>query len=171
MKQTNERQGQLIELAYISYRERVFRFIQCRIDDGDEADDLTQDVFVRLMEYKQMLTEATLQNFLFTIARNLVNDYLRRHYKWQEISAFLMESTPFLCRETESHIVARDLAHQEHIRLLRMPKQRATVYCLSRFHDQDTETIANRLNLSKRTVENHLRMGRQEMRNFMRLCI
>lgn len=171
MKQNPEKQEHLIELAYISYRERVLRFIQCRINDGDEAEDLTQDVFVRLIDYRQMLSEATMQSFVFTIARNLVYDYLRRHYKWQEISAYLLEHTPALCGETESHIVARDLADQEQLRLLHMPKQRATIYRLSRFEDQDAGTIAAHLNLSKRTVENHLRLGRQEMRSYMRQCI
>ena len=171
MKQNPEKQEHLIELAYISYRERVLRFIQCRINDGDEAEDLTQDVFVRLIDCKQMLSEVTLQNFVFTIARNLVNDYLRRHYKWQEISAYLIEVTSALCSETENRIVARDLASHEQFRLLHMPKQRATIYRLSRFEEQDAGTIAESLNLSKRTVENHLRLGRQEMRSYMRQCI
>lgn len=171
MKQKPKKQDELIELAYISYRERVLRFIQCRINDGDEAEDIAQDVFVRLMEYKQLLSEATLQNFVFTITRNLVNDYLRHHHRWQEIFNHLLMATPFRCEETESRIVAGDLVRLEHLRLLQMPRQRATVYRLSRFDGQDAGSIATLLHLSKRTVENHLRLGRQEMRNYLRPCI
>ena len=171
MEQHSEQQEQLVELAYITYRERVLRFIQYRINNDDEAEDLTQDVFVRLIDCAQMLSEATLKSFVFTIARNLVSDYLRRQYKWQDISAYLLESTPALCDEAESRVVARDLARQEHLRVLRMPKQRALIYRLSRFEDQAISEIAESLNLSKRTVENQLRVGRKEMRNYMRLCI
>lgn len=171
MKSDFEKQIGLIEEAYTSYRDGVFRFILCRINDPDEAEDLTQDVYVRLMEYQQMLTEATLQNFVFTIARNLVNDHLRRYYKWQEISTYLYDMLPTQSNEMESRIVARDLAREEHLRVLRMPKQRATIYSLCRYEEQGADEIADRLNLSKRTVENHLRLGRKEMRQYMALCI
>ena len=56
-----------------------------KIGKDEDAKDLAQDVFLRLMDYKQMLRPETIKYFIFSICRNLVIDYLRRHYKMQEI--------------------------------------------------------------------------------------
>jgi RNA polymerase sigma-70 factor (ECF subfamily) len=42
---------------------------------------------------------------------------------------------------------------------------------LNRFENKTSPEIANELNLSCRTVENHLFLGRREMREFFRNCI
>lgn len=75
----------LITEYYEEYRRIVFFYICRRIDDRDDAEDLTQDAFLRLLEYRMMIRRDTLKYFLFTIVCNLVNDYLRRLYKKQEI--------------------------------------------------------------------------------------
>lgn len=45
------------------------------------------------------------------------------------------------------------------------------IYTLNRFENKTSPEIANELNLSCRTVENHLFLGRREMREFFRNCI
>lgn len=55
--------------------------------------------------------------------------------------------------------------------LLSFPVQRRTVYALSRYEEKDTEEIANMLNLSQRTVDYHLFLGRRDMRRYMKNCI
>ena len=48
---------------------------------------------------------------------------------------------------------------------------RDRIYTLNRFENKTSPEIANELNLSCRTVENHLFLGRREMREFFRNCI
>jgi hypothetical protein len=52
-----------------------------------------------------------------------------------------------------------------------IPDQRRKVYELTRFEENSASDIAVMLNLSQRTVENHLRMGREEVRKYIRQCI
>ena len=82
---------QLIADSYMSYHRSVCFYIYYRINSKDDAEDLAQDVFLRLMDYKQMLRPDTVKFFIYTIARNLVNDYLRRHYKKQEVTSYIYE--------------------------------------------------------------------------------
>jgi RNA polymerase sigma-70 factor (ECF subfamily) len=42
---------------------------------------------------------------------------------------------------------------------------------MTRYEELPVSDIADRLQLSVRTVENHLRMGRKDVRDFMRQCI
>ena len=64
MENVTDRSQSIIVDSYIEYYSRVVDFITYRINNRCEAEDLAQDVFVRLMEYKQILCEATVKHFI-----------------------------------------------------------------------------------------------------------
>lgn len=64
-----------------------------------------------------------------------------------------------------------DLEACEKYRLSLLPPRRRTIYAMSRFEDKSISDISAELNLSHRTVENHLRIGRHEVREFIKQCI
>ena len=161
----------LITEYYEEYRQSVFFYICRRIENRSDAEDLTQDAFLRLLEYRMMIRRDTLKYFLFTIVRNLLNDYLRRYYKRQEIDRYLYDTLPVTTVEPESRMVADELRRLESRRVSALPEQRRKVYIMSRFQDKSAEDIAEELKLSKRTVENHLFISRREVREFIRRCI
>lgn len=163
--------SQLIADSYVDYRRQVYLYILYKVNNREEAEDLSQDVFLRLMEYKQMLRPDTVKFFIYTISRNLVNDYLRRHYKKQEITSYLYDCAETSTDETESRVISDDLAALEQRKLSLLPTQRRKIYTMIRFEDKSVADISSELNLSHRTVENHLRIGRHEIREYIRQCI
>lgn len=82
---------QFLTEVYVTYRPLVLRYIAGKLNGCLEAEDLAQDAFLRLLEYRSMLRPETVRSFLYTIVRNLVTDYLRRHYKKQEVMACMQE--------------------------------------------------------------------------------
>ena len=98
MENVTDRSQSIIIDSYIEYYSRVVDFITYRINNRCDAEDLAQDVFIRLMEYKQILCEDTVKHFIYTISRNIVTDYLRRYYKAREISSYLYDETLLLVR-------------------------------------------------------------------------
>lgn len=171
MKNRIKISDQLITEYYEEYRPIVFFYISRRIENRDDVEDLTQDTFLRLLEYRMMLRRDTLKYFLFTIVRNLVNDYLRRLYKKQEIDCYLYDVLPVSTTETESKVVADDLQRWECRKVGTLSGQRRKVYVMSRFQAKSVADIAQELSLSHRTVESHLFISRKEVREFIRQCI
>lgn len=171
MKNRTMNSTHLIADSYTSYHRSVYLFIYYKIRDREEAEDLAQDVFLRLIDYKPMLCADTMKYFIFTIARNLVNDYLRHQYKKQEVTSYIYERALTYTHETESQIVADDLATHEKRKLGLLPPQRRTIYAMSRFEDKSISDISSELNLSSRTVENHLFISRKEIREYMKQCV
>lgn len=162
---------QLIADSYRNYHRSIYLYIIYRIGKTEVAKDLAQDVFLRLMDHRQMLRPETVKCFIFSICRNLITDYLRHHYRTQGTTVCLSGRVPATTDETESRIIADDLAAHERKRVLRLPVQRRKVYVMSRFGHQSVAEISACLGLSVRTVENHLSIGRKEIRGYIRQCI
>ncbi len=162
---------QLIADSYERYHFSVYLYIYNKVNNKEEAEDLSQDVFVRLMDYKRMLRPDTVKFFIYTISRNLVNDYLRRYYKKQEITSYMYDRTEVSHNEVESCVVADDLLACEKRRVEFLPSQRRKIYVMNRFEDKSVTDISEELNLSRRTVENHLFISRKEVREYLKQCI
>ena len=161
----------LIAEAYRDLRLKVRAYIIYRINNIDDADDLTQDVFVRLLEYGQTIRRETMQHMVFTVARNIVTDYLRRYYRAQEVMEDYLETAEECSDYSQSILLANDLAKHEELRVGQLPAQRQAIYRMVRFEDRRPEDIAVELNLSIRTVENHLCIGRRKVREYIRQII
>jgi RNA polymerase sigma-70 factor (ECF subfamily) len=72
-----------IGAIYDQYFPEVYRYVRYRINDEVLAEDITSEVFVRLLEAvrKGQGPESNLKGWLFATASNAVNDHLRRHYR------------------------------------------------------------------------------------------
>ncbi|MBP1613639.1 MAG: ylaC 2 [Bacteroidetes bacterium] len=168
---SNPREESIVARSYEEYYQTILKYITYRINHKYEAEDLVQDVFIRLLDYKQMLREDTVKYFLFTIARNIVTDYIRRYYKKQEVTSYMYDIVVTTSNETEENLIVQDLLSLERNHLQTFPAQRKIIYSLSRFDGQTTDDISDKMNLSRRTVENHLLLGRKCMRAYIRQCI
>ncbi len=163
--------GKLIENAYELYFEKIVSYISFRINNQEDARDLAQDVFMRLLERSAFIYEEAAERLLFTVAKNLVNDYLRHHYCKQEVDRYLMDYTTTSDNNIEHQLNASELAQLEQKKLALMPQQRRLIYAMRRFEEKSAQEISEELNLSRRTVENHLYIGVNQMRDYLRACI
>ena len=171
MEDSMEKSYNLVAVAFNDYKSQLLGYINHRINNPDDAEDLVQDTFVRLLECGKMLRDDTVKSFIFTIANNLVVDYLRRYYKKQEICSYMMESAVPVTKSAESDIIADDLRKHEVLKMSVLPTQRKRIYYMNRFMDMSVDEISEKLSLSRRTVENHLFIGRKEVREYIKKCI
>ena len=157
------------------YREnyaRVYNYISSRINDASRAEDLTQDVWLRILTSRKEIDMQTAVPYLYVIARNLVNDYLRGYYLGRGAEAGLDECTEEMSDvTTDSDIITAEIQNLELMRVKRLPRQRRIIYRMCRFEDKGVSDIAAELSLSTRTVENHLRIGRREVRQYVAAAV
>ncbi|MGN0049144.1 MAG: sigma-70 family RNA polymerase sigma factor [Bacteroides sp.] len=161
----------LIEAAYRCHRQSLLVYFHRCIDDMETCQDLAQDVFLRLMEYSQMVRPTTIRHFIFAIARNLMRDYLRHFYIRQEVTSYIYDSQPAYTPAVEEQMIADELQALEQKRVARLPQQRRTVYLLARYEGKNAREISEQMGLSLRTVNNHLYISRKEVREYIRQCI
>ena len=54
------------------------RFIEGRLRDRSDSEDIVQETFLRLYDYSRTRTVADVGAFCFAVARNLIRDHVRR---------------------------------------------------------------------------------------------
>jgi len=167
MKHTENNADKIIVDAYNEYYRSVLQYTTSRICHKYEAEDLTQEVFLRLLGCKHMIRQESVKYFIFTIARNIVTDYIRKYYKNRELHSYLYETGTVGSTESEELIIVRDVLRLENNKLNTFPTQRKMIYALNRYREKSVPEISRQLNLSRRTVENHLLLGRKAMRTYL----
>lgn len=168
MKTSESDNLSIITESYKENFQRVLNYISSYIPCREDAENLTQDVWMRLLTYDKNLCPETVMPLVFIIARNITYDYLRRlnnaRCAAEDIKRDYAENTELAADE---HLAAREIAAFETQRIERLPEQRRIIYIMSRFEEKSPDEIASSLALSKRTVENHLRLGRRDVRSYV----
>lgn len=172
MNNLNSTNVNIVDHLYRENYTRILNYISTRVKDAGRAEDLAQDVWVRVLTGAKELVEETAISYLYTIARNLVNDYLRSYYVGRGAEAGLEE-----CREeasdvtADSAVITIEIENLEIMRVERLPKQRRIIYRMCRFEGKSVHDIAEEMSLSTRTIENHLHIGRQEVRRYIAAAV
>lgn len=73
---------------YLEYRTVVFSYISARVSSREDAEDLCQTVFTKLLKALETYDEekASISTFLYQMAHNAVIDYYRTLHQHKEIS-------------------------------------------------------------------------------------
>ncbi len=143
---------------------KLLHFIKSRLNNSDDAEDMMQEVFVRLLQYPKEIVPAGINQLAFSIAVNLVNDYLRHLYVKSLAHCNLTFFMDYIINETEEEVVGKDLKRLEETRLSTMPPQRRLVYTLRIHEGRSSKEVAEMLRISPRTAENHFYIGIRQMR-------
>lgn len=162
----------LIESSYKDFRHSLYIYICKAVENDDEAEDMVQDVFLKLIEYNDMLRQDTVRYFIFTIAKNLILDYHRKRSVVNDYNSYYSYSyNESTVDDTSSNTIVKDILRMERKLVSELPRQRRKVYELVRYEEKTVSDISSEMSLSIKTIENHLLLGRKYVRECLSKCI
>ena len=144
--------------VYELYSHKLFSFVFKILKNEAEADDIVQEVFVKIWESRHKLEDYKLLNsYIFTIAYNNSIDLIRKrisNIKYLEHlkNSAVIDFTPTFISQiefNELNIKAEEL-------VANLPERQKQVYLLHREEGLTYHEIAEQLGISKNTVENHM---------------
>ena len=158
---------QLITNYYITHRDELLAFASSRLGDSRLAEDIVQDVFLRLLSTDKMITEVTLPALVYTITRNLINDYYRRHTNYEQYEHYIKG----VCSEvttSESVFSAFDIMERLERGMVRLPENCREIYRLHIYGGMKVGEISRELGEGYKSVEHRLGTARKVMRQYLR---
>jgi len=156
-----ERQNRFIS----EHLRRIFVQIYRIVRNADDAQDLTQESFIKALQHQEQLKdEQKAAHWLSRIATNTAIDFMRRSSR----ATFCeIEDAPESHAETPEQILLRS-EHRKYLedgmRLL-SPRERAALL-LRDVEGLPAEEVAKRLNCSKATVRSHIANARAKLRRY-----
>ncbi|MDR0700323.1 MAG: RNA polymerase sigma-70 factor [Tannerella sp.] len=156
------------EAVFLSYFDKVKRFIAGLVRSEDDAEDLAQDVFAKLWTERETInTQFSFNAFLYTMSRNAAYNYLKHKLvQTNYVNEYIQREetdTP------EELMFAKEIDLLIEMALCRMTEKKREIYRMSRNEGLSNDEIAARLNISRKTVENNLTMVLREIRKIILL--
>ena len=150
------------------YWRKVFNIAYKFVGRHDEAEDLTQDVFLKLFRSLQTFDRrANFSTWLISVSRNLCIDHYRSMRREHDVVAHDVDaSTIQRASATDSPLVL--LERRDRVSLLRaaldrLPPALRTAVMLRDIQELSYHEIADRLGVPEGTVKSRINRGRTEL--------
>lgn len=161
----------LVAALYTEYYQDLKLYLMSYTHDEATAEDMVQNLFIKVMGL-DLINETTAKSLLFVMAsRMMIDDARHRTFMRKLLNGVKQTMSEMDSTSISEKVNCNQIEELEEYRLQHMPNQRATIYRMNRKEELTSAEIAQQLNLSKRTVENHLYISRKEMKEFLRHVI
>lgn len=159
------------EVLFLYYQPKLVYFLTGFIKDAELARDMAQDIFMSIWNNKDKLAEIkSFKAYIFKMGKNTICNYYDHSLVNEKFVAEQL-TRPVDFENTEELIFAQQLQTLIDMTVSKMPNQRKLIYTMSRIDGLSNNEIAEKLNINKRTVENHLTAALADIRKTIKRCI
>lgn len=156
----------LFELHYSPLCNFAYRIT----DDIDQAEDIVQDIFVKVWNDPDLLDgNKNINSYLYSMVRNRALEVIRRENISQKINQQLeyIQNNAADTNVEEEEIEKLLLVEQIYVSIRQLPPKCSEVFTLSKVNGLTYVQIAEKMNISVKTVENHMGKALRLMRELL----
>lgn len=143
---------------YNKYCYKLHEFVLTYLKQEEDAEEIVQEVFVKIWESRGKIDiYSSFESFLFTIAYNATISLLRKRVSENKSREYLKSLQQIDTAEPIiDEIQFRELNQKVQSLLEQLTPRQKEIYLLSREDSLTHKEIAQKLNISESTVNNHL---------------
>ncbi|MCB9002499.1 MAG: RNA polymerase sigma-70 factor [Bacteroidales bacterium] len=167
---------QVFEDIFRAYYERLCNYANTVLNDMNEAEEMVQGTFLTVWEKHETIDiHTSIKSYLYRAVYNCCLNKLK-HYKVRKLHGEEFKNqSDILLDDASQNLVEIELnslvAHAVDL----LPKQCKHVFKLSRFENLTYSEIAEQLNISVKTVENHmakaLKILRKQLKDYLPVLV
>jgi len=146
------------DAIYNKYCYKLHQFVFMYLKQEEDAEGIVQEVFIKIWESRGKIDiYASFESFLFTIAYNATMSLLRKRVSETKSREYLKSLQQIdSADQVIDEIQFKELNQKVQSLLDQLTPRQREIYFLSREEGLTHEEIAQKLNISKSTVNNHL---------------
>jgi RNA polymerase sigma-70 factor (ECF subfamily) len=153
---SGESRATVVERLFREHNEALIRFLRGRVGSHNEALEVAQEAYVRLLSLDQPGAVSYLRAFLFKTAANIAIDRRRRHQNFDKVAG-----RQLFTELAENRTPERQLCGEQTLRHLGaliegMPPKCRESFVMNQIQGLDAATIASRLGISDSMVRKYV---------------
>ncbi len=155
------------EKIWEEFHPRIKQFILKRIPDEYNAEDILQEVFLKIhARIDTLRDEEKLQSWMYQIARNVIADYYRQHKATVALSeALLLPEEPVVDDD-----VVKDLLPGVRTMVNSLPDEYRQALLLTEYEGLTQRELAERLGLSLSGAKSRVQRAREKLKAMLLDC-
>ena len=155
-----------IEKIWLEYHNKLLGFIKSRVENEAVAEDILQNVFVRIQTRIDTLRrESSMRSWLYQITRNSIIDYYRSHKSHIELPETIMEP------EKDDAETARQEIEACMLPLIKnLPDTYREAVMLSEIEGLTHKQVAKKLGISLSGAKSRVQRGRIKIKDMLNDC-
>ncbi len=157
-----------LERLWDHFNDRLAAFIRSRVDDPEDAEDILQEVFLRIHCRLDTVRDLDrLESWVYQIARNCIIDAYRKRSPTIELPETLEIATEDEPAEDDAHASLAPYIH-ELVEALPEPYRQALI--LTEFEGLSQKEMAQRLGISVSGAKSRVQRARYQIREVILAC-
>ncbi len=172
IKNLNEGNKEAFKILFDLYYAKLLYVANSYISNREDAEEIVQDTFVKAWKKRKKIS-SNINGYLFKVTKNSCLDYLRsKKYKLSnssnlvQLEAFINHKA--LADSDSSLIIEKELAQKIQSGIALLPEKCKNIFIKSRIEGLKNKEISDELNISVKTVENHMSKALKHMRVHLR---
>lgn len=161
------------EAVFLNYFNKVKYFINGLIKSEADAEELAQEIFVKIWTNREQIDpEKSFNTYVYISARNTAFNFIKKKLVRESYAA----DTQYVqsendAEDSEDVVIAKELDLLISMIVMNMPERRREIFELSRKEGLSNEEIADRLKISKKTIDNQLSLALKELKEAVRTFV
>jgi RNA polymerase sigma-70 factor (ECF subfamily) len=171
LKQSDREAFSILFLTY--YNDLVF-FANNILRDINKAEEIVQDTFTKLWEeHESLIIKVSLKSYLLKAVQNKCLDWFRHMKTRQKYISEIMQENYFFEYDADNYLLKSELERRIEACIANLPDELKEVFCKNRYDGLTYNELAERLNVSVRTIEvrisKALQILRKELNDYLNL--
>lgn len=155
----------VIENLWREFAAKLERLIRSRVKDPSIAEDIVQDVFLRLQQRIETIESiASLEGWLYRSARNAVIDHYRKHREFLEVEESIPDDS------FEDTVELEDLKTAFRRMIFSLPEPYREAVVLADLEGRKQQEVAKLLGISLSGAKSRIQRGRALLRSMLEQC-
>ena len=166
----------VFEMIFRSYYQPLCNYAYTFLQDKEDAEEIVQSTFLLMWEKRDALAIRTsVKPYLYAMVRNACLNVLKHQKVKQRFAGEEIAMAERSHDDVSQHVASNELELRIKVAMNELPEQCRMVFKLSRFEELKYAEIAEQLNISVKTVENHmgkaLKIMREQLKDYLPLIL